>query len=142
MLALALPVHSADDVLWQFRVEPATAKAGDQVELIFSANIPAGSILYSSDFKLELGPRPAKFTFDSNDAVELTGPVEAVHPQRKQDKTFGGEYSYFAKRAEFRQKVRVVQTGATVTGRIDAQSCEEQTGVCFLVKKPFAIQLN
>lgn len=142
LFAWAFPVQSADDIAWQFRTEPATATPGEEIELVFSADIPAGSILYSSDFKSELGPRPAKFTFDANEAVKLDGPVQAVRSQRRKDKTFGSEYSYFAQRAEFRQKVQVLKPGTTVTGRIDAQTCEEKTGVCILLKQPFAIQLD
>jgi thiol:disulfide interchange protein DsbD len=141
LLALTFAAHATDDIVWQFRVEPATAKAGDEAELVFSADIPSGSILYSSDFKTELGPRPAKFTFDPNVAVELQGSVQAIKAKRRKDKSFGGEYSYFAEHAEFRQKIRVLQTGTTVRGRIDAQSCDEKTGLCLLLKKPFEIPL-
>lgn len=140
LLALTFSAH-ADDLVWQFRVEPATAKPGDQAELVFTAEIPSGSILYSSDFKTELGPRPAKFTFDPNEAVALKGPVKAIKAQRRKDKSFGGEYTYFAEHAEFRQKIQVLQPGTTVKGRIDAQSCEEKTGLCLLLKKPFEIHL-
>jgi thiol:disulfide interchange protein DsbD len=144
-LALAAsPAASAEesDLQWHWRIEPSAVKAGDEAEIVFSAAIPAGLILYSSDFAAELGPRPAKFSFDANDAVELKGPVEAVQSQRRKDKIFGTEYTYFANRAEFRQKVRVLKDGANVTGRIDGQTCQEQDGVCLLFKEPFSVRLN
>ena len=59
---------------------------GDEAEIVFSAAIPAGLILYSSDFTAELGPRPAKFVVDSNQKIELRGPVTAVQSQRRKDK--------------------------------------------------------
>ncbi|HEY0686114.1 MAG TPA: protein-disulfide reductase DsbD domain-containing protein [Steroidobacter sp.] len=127
---------------WQWRVEPNTIKAGDEAEIVFSAAIPEGLILYSSDFAAELGPRPAKFVFEANDAVELQGSISAVQSQRRKDKVFGTEYTYFANRAEFRQKVRVLKTGANVTGRIDGQTCQERDGVCALFKEPFSVRLN
>lgn len=144
-LALAsFTAASADEtgLQWQWRIEPSTVKAGDQAEIVFSAAIPEGLILYSSDFTAELGPRPAKFVFEANDAVELQGPVTAVQSQRRKDKVFGTEYTYFANRAEFRQKVRVLKGGANVTGRIDGQTCQEQDGVCLLFKEPFSVRLN
>lgn len=143
-IAIAASTAAAQDVplQWQWRVEPSTAKPGDSAELVFSAAIPTGFILYSSDFDAELGPRPAKFTFDSSDAIELRGPITAVQSQRRRDKTFGTEYSYFADRAEFRQKIRVLKSGASVSGRIDGQTCQEIDGLCFLFKEPFAIRLN
>lgn len=144
-LALAtLPSAYADEtgLQWQWRVAPNTVKAGDEAEIVFSAAIPEGLILYSSDFAAELGPRPAKFVFEANDSVELQGPITAVQSQRRKDKVFGTEYTYFASRAEFRQKVRVLKTGANVTGRIDGQTCQEKDGVCALFKESFAVRLN
>ncbi|WP_116812513.1 protein-disulfide reductase DsbD domain-containing protein [Steroidobacter cummioxidans] len=140
----ALSSAGADqsDLQWQLRIEPQTVKAGDEAEIVFSASIPEGLILYSSDFDAELGPRPAKFVFAANDAVELQGPVSAVQAQRRKDKVFGSEYTYFANRAEFRQKVRVLKTGTDITGRIDGQTCQERDGTCFLFKEPFSVRLN
>jgi hypothetical protein len=145
LLSLAsLSAASADDtgLQWQWRTEPSTARAGDDVEIIFSAAIPDGLILYSSDFAAELGPRPAKFVFEASDAVELQGSVTAVQSLRRKDKVFGTEYTYFEKRAEFRQKVRVLKSGANLTGRIDGQTCQERDGVCLLFKEPFSVRLN
>lgn len=142
LLASACVAQADDGIAWKWRVEPAAAKPGEDATLIFSADIPAGSILYSSDFKAELGPRPAKFVFEPSDSVALEGPVEAVQAQRKKDKTFGMEYSYFAGRAEFRQKVRVLKPGAMLSGRIDAQTCQEKDGLCLLLKEPFAVRFE
>lgn len=144
-LALAATTAAFADesgLQWQWRVEPSSVKAGDEAEIVFSAAIPDGLILYSSDFAAELGPRPAKFVFEASDSVELRGPVAAVQSQRRKDKVFGTEYTYFANRAEFRQKVRVLKDGANVTGRIDGQTCQERDGVCLLFKEPFTIRLN
>jgi hypothetical protein len=147
-LGIALSVaaafaHASDpDLRWQWHVEPQHAQPGDEAEIVFSAAIPAGFILYSSDFQVPLGPRPAKFIFESSDAVELHGPIRAVNSQRRTDKTFGTEYTYFAERAEFRQKVRILKTGSEVSGRIDGQTCQEKDGLCALFKQPFVIRLN
>jgi thiol:disulfide interchange protein DsbD len=139
----AISIASADEpaLKWQWHVEPRTVKAGDEVELVFSAAIPEGFILYSSDFKAELGPRPAKLVFDANDAFEVQGAPTPVNAQRRKDKTFGTEYTYFEQHAEFRQKVRVLKPGATLSGRIDGQTCQEKDGLCMLFKEPFKITL-
>ena len=146
-LALSLftlqPIALADDpaLAWQWRLEPRNVKAGDEAEIVFSAAIPAGFILYASDFKAELGPRPARVVFDTNDAVEVDGPLAAVNSQRRTDKSFGTEYSYFEQRAEFRQKIRVLKTDAVVSGRIDGQTCQEKDGLCTLIKQSFKLTL-
>lgn len=140
--ALSSAWASDTDLQWQWRVEPSTVKAGDEAEIVFSAEIPEGLILYSSDFDAELGPRPAKFVFEANDAVELQGPVTAVQSKRRKDKAFGTEYTYFANRAEFRQKVRVLKAGTDVAGHINGQTCQEKDGVCVLFKEQFSVRLN
>jgi hypothetical protein len=120
---------------------PAQAKPGDEVEIVFRADIGSGWILYSSDFEMEIGPRPAKFTFDANPALSLVGPVQAVGPKRKKDATFGEEYTYFASHAEFRQKAKVLASLKTVSGRINAQTCFEESGLCELFRENFSANL-
>jgi len=126
---------------WHVEVVPAQAKPGDEIELVFTADIGAGWILYSSDFNVEIGPRPAKFTFDANPSLSLVGPIQAIHAQRKTDHNFGTEYSYFASRAEFRQKARVTAPLESITGRIDGQTCFEESGLCELFREKFSASL-
>ncbi len=141
-MASAADSSSPDDeaLSWTLSVVPATAKAGEEVELVFAAEIAQGWILYGSDFEAELGPRPAKFCFVKSAEVELLGPVRAVGTLRRTDKTWKTEYSYFEKRAEFRQKARLLKDAAAITGRIDGQTCYETTGLCALFRKPFSLQ--
>jgi thiol:disulfide interchange protein DsbD len=122
---------------WHVEVVPAQAKPGDEVEVVFTADIGAGWILYSSDFSVEIGPRPAKFIFEPNPSLSLLGPVQALHSQRKKDHTFGTEYAYFEKRAEFRQKARLLAPLTPVSGRIEGQTCYEESGLCELFRENF-----
>ena len=143
-MAAVLPGMAIADeepaVKWQWQlVRPANA--GDAAEIVFTADIPAGWILYSSDFTAELGPRPAKFSFDANDQVALIGAIEAVKPLRRTDKTFGTEYSYFEKHAQFRQKVKVGAAGTGISGHIAGQTCQEKDGLCSLYRQSFSLSL-
>ncbi len=126
---------------WHVAVVPAQAKPGDEVEVVFTAEIGAGWILYSSDFNVEIGPRPAKFTFDASPSLSLVGAVRAIDSKRKNDQTFGSEYSYFSTRAEFRQKARLIAPLTAVSGRIDAQTCFEESGLCELFRETFKATL-
>jgi hypothetical protein len=136
-------VDSADGqtLRWHVAVVPAQAKPGDEVEVVFTADIGSGWILYSSDFEVEIGPRPAKFTFDASPALSLVGPVTAIGSKWKKDASLGTEYSYFATRAEFRQKAKVLAPVQSVSGRIDAQTCFEASGVCELFREKFSAAL-
>lgn len=139
--AAACAAEDGQTLRWQVAIVPAQAKPGDEVEVVFRAQIGEGWILYSSDFEVEIGPRPAKFTFDANPALSLIGPVQAVGSKRKKDATFGSEYSYFATQAEFRQKAKLLAPVKSVSGRIDAQTCFEASGVCELFREKFDASL-
>jgi hypothetical protein len=123
---------------WHVNVVPARDAPPDVVEVVFTADIASGWILYSSDFAVEIGPRPAKFTFDANPSLIPLGVIAAPGSQRKKDHTFGTEYSYFSGRAEFRQPVRVLSPVKAVSGRIDGQTCFEESGLCELFHESFS----
>lgn len=139
LMALAAVPAGAAELQWSWRVEAASA---DEVELVFVAQIPAGWILYSSDFKADLGPRPAQFTFGPAEVIELRGPVQAVSSQKAQDRTWKTDYTYFAKRAEFRQKAKPLQAGATVEARVEGQTCHEADGLCELFRESFSVKVQ
>jgi thiol:disulfide interchange protein DsbD len=139
--AVAGPLDGANDPALRWHVDVVPTQDRDVVEVVFRADIAHGWILYSSDFSLDIGPRPAKFTFDANPSVALLGPVEPLRAQRKKDESLGGEYSYFAGTAEFRQKVRVSAPTKSISGRIDGQTCFEESGVCQLFREKFAATL-
>lgn len=140
--ALGADVASAPRLQWTVAALPSDADTGDEVELRFVASIPQGLIVYSSDFVAQLGPRPARLSLDANDAIALTGPLQAIGSQRRTDKTFGSEYSYFAGRAELRQHARLLKDSARLEGSIVGQTCNERDGVCTLFREPFTLELR
>jgi thiol:disulfide interchange protein DsbD len=140
--ALGADVANAPQLQWTVEALPSDANAGDEVELHFVASLPPHLIVYSSDFAAQLGPRPARLTLEQNDAIALAGPLQAVGSKRRTDKTFGTEYSYFAGRAEFRQRARLLADSAQLKGSIVGQTCDERDGVCTLFREPFALELR
>ena len=133
-----VPPPEQQPVHWRVSIVPADAKAGDDVEIVFDADITHGWILYSSDFNLEIGPRPAKFTFDANTGLTPVGGIQPVKPQWKADKTLGGKYSYFARHAQFRQKARLDAAPGSASGLITGQTCFEENGLCQLFRENFS----
>jgi hypothetical protein len=134
------PPQGEKTLQWRLSVSPGAA--ANEVELVFAADIASGWILYASDFEAEFGPRPAKFSFKPNEGIELVGPTRAVRSLRRTDKTWNTEYSYFEKRAEFRQTVRLRNPETVVEGRIDGQTCYEVSGLCELFTEPFTLQVR
>lgn len=126
------------EVHWQVVIVPAAAQAGADVEVVFTANIAPGWILYSSDFKLDIGPQPTRFTFDTAAGLTLVGAIQPVKPQWKNDRSLGGKYSYFSEHAEFRQKARLTAPTDTISGRVSGQTCYEENGLCKLFRENFS----
>jgi hypothetical protein len=136
------PVADGNALTWRVDLVPQSARPGDEAELVFSAEIAHGWILYSCDFSADMGPRPARFNFEANEAVSFLGPVQAVNPLKRKDKTWGTQYTYFERQAEFRQKVRVVARPLSINGHIDGQTCHEEDGSCTLFHKQFSVSLD
>ena len=132
----------SDTLQWIVQVTPAHPQPGDTVELVFTADIASGWVLYSSDFSADIGPRPARFKFAPTPGLELIDGVRAVNALRRKDKTWKAEYAYFERRAEFRQKAKLTAPVKTITGRIDGQTCFEENGLCQLFRKTFTANLD
>jgi thiol:disulfide interchange protein DsbD len=123
-------------------VAPAHPKPGDTIELVFTADIASGWILYSSDFSVDIGPRPARFSFEPTTGLELIEGVRAIKSLRRKDKTWNAAYAYFEGRAEFRQKAKLTAPIKRIAGRIDGQTCFEESGLCTLFRETFTASLD
>lgn len=143
-LAIVAPPLQADEggdeesLRWSWRLE----RAGNDLTLVATGRIPEGYIVYGSDFKGGVGPRPSRIKLAEGDSVQPDGALESVSPRRRTDKTIGAEYSYFEHQAEFRQKL-VLQASAThVAGRIEGQACHESDGTCQLFRQAFDVPIS
>lgn len=132
----------ASGVNWEVRADSPAGGRLDRSELVFTAHIAEGWILYSSDFKEGLGPRPARFSVQPSSAVTAIGPVRAVNSRARDDRTFGTRYTFFEHQGEFRQRLEVKERPAVITGRIEGQACHEADGTCTLIHKEFSLRLE
>jgi len=138
-LTSARPYHTPDDqpvARWTFTTSPSGIKenlleSGDQIDLIFTATLDKDWLVYSSDFKADMGPQPTTFEFMPDDTIEFIGSVEPVSPKRKKDKTWDTEVSYFTPKAEFHQRIRVLKPDYGVRGVIRGQYCSEKKRVMY-----------
>lgn len=124
---------------WQAHLSKQNAKVGDEVEIIFSAEIDKNWKLYSSDFKGDIGPLPTEFTFAKNNAFELLGEVRPVKPLKAVDPTWDRAYTYFVDKAEFRQTIRVRKAGGKVYGTIKGLLCSNKDGLCVPFNESFEV---
>lgn len=132
-LAALLPVFAGAQLVlpatWSFSVSKSDVKVGDEVELIFKADIPQDWYMYSNEFKGE-GPIKAVFKFDKNATYKLVGGVKAINPVTKEDEFFG-EVKIFKKKAEFKQKVKILAANPAIKGSVvEYQICSDISGKC------------
>ena len=120
---------------WRFEVSAPEVRVGQEVELVFRARIEPDWYLYSSDFDPDLGPYLTTFAFAPNESYALVGEVRPINPQKKYDDIWEGEYTYFKKDAEFRQRVRILTARPTITAGIDYQICSDVSGQCVLFEE-------
>lgn len=124
---------------WKVSLSNTGAKPGEQVEVVFSADIDKNWKLYSSDFKGDIGPLPTEFVFNPNSAYQLVGDIQAVKPLKAVDPTWDKPYTYFVDKAEFRQTIKLAKAGGKVSGTIKGLLCSNADGLCVPFKESFEV---
>jgi thiol:disulfide interchange protein len=126
-------------IKWESKTSVSEAKVGETVELIFTAKIDEGWYLYSNDFDPDLGPMLTTFEFTPSDAYQLVGKKPTpVGAKKKFDKEiWNGEYTYFTKTAEFRQKVKILKPNFKVQTTANYQVCSDESGKCIPLEDDF-----
>jgi len=117
-------------VTWSFSFSKDKVKAGETVEIIFKGKIKEDWYMYSSDFSPSLGPNVTTFSFTPNGSYKLVGKLIPIGFHKKYDDIWGGEYTYFKKEVEFRQKVKILKSNPKIAATINYQVCNDVTGTC------------
>lgn len=124
---------------WSISLSPAASRVGDEVEVILIARLSPGWIVYSSDFEAEIGPQPTRLVLTPSDAYTAAGPLISVQPRRKTERIWDLELGYFAQRAEFRQRIKILRENFRVEGVVKGQLCSETDGTCSLFTEKFSV---
>ena len=93
--------------------------------------------MYSSDFDEALGPVVTTFAFTPHDSYEPLGGIRAIGSKRKYDALWGGEYTYFKKKATYHQRIKVHEHPVRLDGLCRYQVCTDQ-GKCILLEEAFS----
>jgi thiol:disulfide interchange protein len=118
-------VHTKESIA----IDKKEAKVGDEIDLIFYIDIDRDWYVYSSELKVE-GPIPTEFTFKPHSSYQLIGKIRPINPKKKIDETWEGEIAYFEKKAEFRQKIKVLDKNLKVEGSFVYSTCSRITNTC------------
>ena len=115
---------------WSYDVSKKDPSVGEEVELIFNVKIDKDWYLYSSDFDPNLGPQVTEFFWTENESYELLGDIVPVDPKKKYDDIWEGDYTYFTKTAQFRQRIKILSASPVIPVEYSFQVCTEVDGRC------------
>lgn len=117
---------------WELKTSKSEVKVGEEIELIMTSKIQKDWYMYSSDFSDAVGPTVARFEFTKDPSYKLVGNIKPVGSHKHFDETFEGEVSTFVGKAEFRQKVKILQPNPKIKVFVEFQECSQITGMCVL----------
>ena len=95
---------------WEVTSNIENPKAGDTLVLTFRAEIPKDWYLYSSDFDPDLGPMITEIKFENSNDYQVIGDLIPINPKEKYDELWEGNYTYFTGKAEFQQRIKVLES--------------------------------
>ncbi|WP_448519721.1 cytochrome c biogenesis protein CcdA [Rhodoflexus sp.] len=139
LLGIGTKAQVQKPISWSAKVEKDQVTVGSTVDIIFSATIDGDWYLYSSDFDPNLGPTVTTFKFIPNSSYELVGGIKPIGAKKKYDEIWGGEYTYFKRKAEFRQTVRVLNERFNVVANVNYQVCTDVDGRCIPLDDDFSV---
>lgn len=125
---------------WTTEVSKTTAKAGDEIELIFNATIDENWYMYANDFDPDCGPLLTEIQFADSKNFEVVGKTKAVNSLPKHDEVFDCDVKVFKKKGEFRQRIKVLGSPLQITGTIQGQVCTEIDGKCIPFEEDFVFE--
>jgi thiol:disulfide interchange protein len=123
---------------WSTAVSSQNIKVGDEIDLIFKADIDKNWYLYSSDFDASCGPMVTAYNFKADKSYALVGGIKPINPILKHDEVFGCDVKIFKKQGEFRQKIKILSTNLKIEGDIEYQVCTDIDGSCIPSNEDFA----
>ncbi|MDF9800909.1 thiol:disulfide interchange protein [Catalinimonas alkaloidigena] len=128
---------------WSVKLSQPQVAVGEEVDVIFSVDIQEDWYLYSNDFDPDLGPMVTEINFEPREAYELVGKTRPIGAKEKYDEIFEGDYTYFTKKAEFRQTIKVTGSGlAQINGDYAYQVCSDVTGQCIPFDDEFGVAIQ
>ena len=102
---------------------------GNEAELVIKANVGGGYHLYSQDAG---GALPTTFNFPESGNFKLVGTASENPAPVEENDEFLGMVRFFAKDAEFRQKITIhTEEDFTIDATVDYQVCNDETCLPF-----------
>ncbi len=137
---LTLSAQILHPAKWLNSVSTNEAKVGDEVTLVFRANLDKDWYLYSTEFNCEDGPNKTVFTFKAHPSYKLVGKIEPIGEIDKHDDIFECDIKIFKKAAEFKQRIKILSADLKIEGDYDYQVCTDLNGRCIPFNEEFSFR--
>lgn len=108
-------------IKWKTKTEKIS---DNEFYLITTATIDNTWHLYAQEIPAG-GPRPTVFTYQPNDSYELVGKTSEEVGITEDDKIFKMRIKYFANKATFKQKIRLLKKDATIHAEVLFMVCND-----------------
>ncbi len=115
---------------WSTATSKTSVDIGDEIDLIFHVTIDPDWYMYSTDFDPDCGPIVTSFAFVPHPSYQLVGKIKPINAIDKHDEVFGCDVRVFKKKAELRQRIKVLASNLKISGTYDYQVCTEVDGKC------------
>ncbi|GAB2617985.1 cytochrome c biogenesis protein CcdA [Belliella aquatica] len=127
---------------WTIQLSEKEPQVGDEVKLIFKAQIPRDWYIYSNDFDPDLGPMLTELELDEKNSsgFSLVGKLKAINPKKKFDEVWEGDVTYFEGSGSFEQTIKITAENITIDGFLGYQMCTDVTGQCVPFEEDFVIK--
>lgn len=141
-----LSYHAKSQIMeapeWEVEVKESSFAKGDTLTVFFTAEIPDEWYMYSNDFDPSVGPMVTEFQYNKNKDFQQLGDLEPIGQKKKYDEIFEGEYTYFTKKAKFKQKFIVNSESPDISVMASYQICSEVNGQCIPFESDIAVLGN
>ncbi|MFD2034363.1 cytochrome c biogenesis protein CcdA [Belliella marina] len=127
---------------WSIQLSQKDIKVGDEVKLVFKAQIPIDWYIYSNDFDPDLGPMLTELQLEDKKSTGFTlvGKLKAINPKKKFDETWEGDVTYFEGSGSFEQTIKITSENINIEGFLSYQMCTDVTGQCVPFEEDFTIK--
>jgi thiol:disulfide interchange protein DsbD len=124
---------------WTIQLSEKELKVGDEVKIIFKAQVPRDWYIYSNDFDPDLGPMLTELELKESEGFTLVGGLKAINPKKKYDEIWEGEVTYFVGTGTFEQTIKITGENIRAEGFIGYQMCTDVTGQCIPFEEDFSL---
>src|SRR5687768_10801846 len=101
---------------WTFELSKSNARVGEEIDLIFKADIDEPWYMYATDFDPDCGPLLTEVIFEGVSGFEAVGKLKGINSVKKYDSIFGCDVRVFKKHAEFRQRIKLLTSSPKISG--------------------------